>query len=250
MGVSGVEVAPGRISDWSSLDKRCIKEYKTRLLDAGLVVSSLQAIYFGMPELQLLSDESSFFRLRKHTIKVAEIATELDAKIIVFGAPRNRTKGQLSTDEAFKIGLERFQTVAEDIESSGVILGIEPVPAFYGGDFLVSAPEALAMVKAVNKPAIKLHLDVGCVTLNEDDIAEAVYKGIDVLAHFHVSQPKLGDFSEPLTAHARAAEALHKVNYSGWISIEMLTNASDPVSSVARAIEVTKSTYSNFIKVN
>ena len=91
------------------------------------------------------------------------------------------------------------------------------------------------MVRAVNHPNLRVHLDTGCVTLAGDSIKEAAHDTNPV--HFHASQPDLGDFSVPLSAHWDAAEALKATDYQGWVSIEMREQP-DWKGAIRRAVAV------------
>ena len=46
-GVQGVEVAPTRLAAWADITPAVLNSFGTRLRDAGLTVSSLQALLFG-----------------------------------------------------------------------------------------------------------------------------------------------------------------------------------------------------------
>ena len=48
---------------------------------------------------------------------------------------------------------------------------MEANPPEYGADFVTRAAEAIELVKAVNHPGFRLHLDTGCMTLANDPVA-------------------------------------------------------------------------------
>ena len=221
-GLAGIEVAPTRLAPWDELTPELLKSYRQVLGDAGLVVPSLQALLFGKDGLALLADEASFERLVEHLRRVAGIASLLGARIMVFGSPRQRSRGNLPVSEALVQGEARLRRCAEVVhEEAGVALGLEPVPAAYGGDFLETAEEVTNMVRVVAHPGLRLHLDTGCVKLGDGDIAASVHAGAELLSHFHAAEPQLGPFTIPVADHVAAAKALSDVGYKGWISIEM-----------------------------
>lgn len=221
-GLAGVEVAPTRLAPWDELTPDTLKTYRQTLEDMGLVIPSLQALFFGVEGVALLGDEESCQRLIDHFRKVAGIAAMLGAKIMVFGSPRQRSRGDLPLPEARAMGEERFRRCAIAVhQEAGVAIGLEPVPSAYGGDFLETAEEVTNMVRAVAHPGLRLHLDTGCVKLGGGDIAAAVHSGAPLLSHFHAAEPQLGPFAAPVSDHDAAARALSDVGYSGWISIEM-----------------------------
>lgn len=243
LGVSGVEVAPTKIGSWDSITQPMLADFRKKLNGIGLSVSSLQAIFFGNPAAQLLGNASGFDIMCAHVDKLADIAAELGAEVAVFGAPKNRQRGEIEMEVALQMAAERFAKLG-DICQGRMKIGIEPVPPFYGSDFILTAREDLELVKAINHPAIGLHLDTGCVFLGGDAIDDAIREGAVHLIHFHIAEPELADFSSPKAAHAAAASALNNVGYDRWLSIEM-KESSDPIKSVTEAIRFVRSTYND-----
>lgn len=235
-GLAGIEVAPTRLGSWDSLTPAVVRGHRDALEGHGLRVPSLQALLFGAEGVALLGDAHAFDRMLDHLRRVAGIAAELGARVGVFGSPRQRSRGSLSPDAAFDLGTDRLRLLAEACwAEGGFVLGLEPVPAAYKGDFLTTAAEALAMVRAVDHPGLRLHLDTGCVLLGGGEIGPAVREGAPWLAHFHAAEPNLAPFAAPVADHAGAAVALRDCAYSGWISIEML-QAEDWMQAVPQAI--------------
>lgn len=242
-GVDGIEVAPTRIGAWADLTDTRLESYRDRLADHGLVVSSLAALLYGTDGLQLLGSRAAFEMMREHLRRVAGIGRRLGAKVGVFGSPRNRLRGELGPAAAFELGQERLALLAETVMAEGFSLGLEPVPAVYGGDFLPVASEVIQMVRQVNHPGLRVHLDTGCVMLGGGSIAAAVAEAGTALGHFHIAEPKLGGFGAPIADHAAASVALNAAGYDGWLAIEMLEQAPDLVDAVAAAIRFARSCY-------
>jgi len=241
LGVSGVEVAPTKIGGWDEITPAMLADFRNKLNGLGLSVSSLQAIFFRKPDAQLLGDANGFAVMCGHVDKLADIAAELGAEVAVFGAPKNRQRGDIENDAALRLAIERFAKLGE-ICQRRMKIGIEPVPPFYGSDFILTYREDLDLVKAVNHPAIGLHLDTGCVFLAGNAIGDAIREGADHLIHFHVAEPELADFSSPKADHAAAAKALNDMAYGRWVSIEM-KECADPVKVVAEAVRFVRDTY-------
>ncbi len=243
LGVQGVEVAPTRLANWDALSQSQLADYRARIEDAGLVVSSLQAILFGRPDLQLLGEGAAFTDLLDHMRHVSAIAATLGASALVFGSPRNRLTDGLSPAEAWQRARDRLRQVGEITAASGVVFGIEPVPAVYGGEFLAPWRDVLRMVREVDHPGIRVHLDTGCVSLGGDAIGEAVRTSAPQLAHFHAAQPQLASFDEPTPAHAEAAEALRSIAYGRWLAIEMREQTGAPLAAIETAVRFVSETY-------
>ena len=243
LGVQGIEVAPTRIADWPQLTEKILRDYRSQVETAGLRVSSFQAILFGKPEATLLGNRESFAALQEHMRRIADMADLLGATALVFGAPKNRLRGTMQEGNAFALAVDRCGELGKGLQAHGSTLVIEPVPQVYGSDFLTSAADVLHMVKAVNHPKIRVHLDTGCVKLGNDSIASAIRNSADVLYHFHAAEPALGDFSGPVSEHASAAAALREVCYDGWIAIEMRETPTAALESVEQAVQYVQSHY-------
>ncbi len=243
MGVHGIEVAPTRLGSWDDLTPLRLESYRRTLEDSGLVVSSLQAILFGTTDLSLLGSPKSFDALLAHMRRVTGIATALGAGVLVFGSPRNRLRGDMPADAAWSLARDRWRELGEVVAAAGVVIGIEPVPPFYGGDFLTRWADVLRMVQETDHPGIRVHLDTGCVALGGDAIQDAVTEAKPWLAHFHAAQPALASFAEPEPNHADAAAALTAAGYDGWIAIEMREQPDDPLGATATAVRAVQAIY-------
>jgi sugar phosphate isomerase/epimerase len=243
LGVGGVEVAPTKIAPWNALSASSLSEYRSKLAGAGLVVSSLQAILYGRDEPQLLGDGPRFEQMRDHIKLVTGVAAQLGGSVLVFGSPRNRIRGPMAEDEAWSIARDRLRSLAEIAGEAGVALGIEPVPAAYGGDFLTSWREVLRMVQEVDHPGVRVHLDTACITLRGDTIDAAVTAANGWLAHFHAAEPHLVSFAAPACNHAAAAAALRAIHYDKWLSIEMREQPENPLAATAEAIRTVQRLY-------
>ena len=243
LGVKGIEVAPTRIAGWDDITPARLTAYRRQLEGAGLVVSSLQAILFGTKDLTLLGSRDSFDGMLAHMRRVTGIAAALGAGVLVFGSPRNRLRGDMPTNDAWSLARDRWTEMGAIVAASGVVIGIEPVPPFYGGDFLTRWADVLRMVQDVDHPGIRVHLDTGCVSLGGDEIEDAVMAAKPWFAHFHAAQPELASFADPASNHAAAAAALTASGYDGWISIEMREQPDDPLGATATAVRAVQRIY-------
>ena len=226
-GIGGIEVAPTRVwPRWEGVDSRSSQEFRRVVENAGLTISSLQAILFQKPEMQLFGSGQDRQAMRQHLRRCADLAVALGAGCLVFGAPKNRDRGVLSEEEAFSIASEFFADVGEDFVERRVSLGFEANPKEYGCNFATESRTAARLVRAVDSAGFRLHLDTGCLQLAGESAVQAIEENIDILRHFHVSEPYLGWFSNPAASHTRVAQALRDAQYEGWAALEM--RATDP----------------------
>lgn len=241
-GVTGIEVAPGKIAAWSDISPELMHSYRLRCERHGLCIPSFQAFLFGKPELQLLGDDEGFSAFMAHMQFVAELAQAAGAKILVFGAPKNRLKLGHSDQSARKLAIQRLAKLAGIVWQYGASIGLEAVPEAYGGDFITSYKDSLDIVAEVNHPGLVFHFDVGCTWLNGDNVAQAINDSGRRIAHFHISQPELQNFYAPGLYHSEASNALHNINYAGWLCIEM-KETPEPLPSINGALDYVESVY-------
>jgi sugar phosphate isomerase/epimerase len=243
LGVQGIEVAPTKIAPWTDLVPQVLHNYRSEVEAAGLRVSSLQAIFYGVHEAALLRDPAAFRVMTDHMRHVAEVGAILGAEVVVYGAPSTRLRGDLSLDVARVLAAQRVAELGDIAESFGIAIGIEPVPQAYGGDFLTSAFDVIQLVREIRHPFVRLHLDTGCVLLAGDEIDDAIREGFAWLEHFHVAEPHLGDFTRPQAKHKTAAVALRQSGYDRWLVIEMRDPPDNPIRTLCEAIQYVVATY-------
>ena len=97
-------------------------------------------------------------------------------------------------------------------------------------------------MRDTNSDGFKLHLDTACMHLAGDDFEAVIRENVDILHHFHASEPFLKDFSNPQVEHEKIAQILKSVGYDGFVSIEMLPT-DDAATSVTQAINFVSKIY-------
>ena len=144
--------------------------------------------------------------------------------------------------EAVELAAERFRKLGDIAQQGGLTIGIEPVPSRYGADFLTSYADVVDMARRADHAHVRAHLDSACVYLGGDDIAQAVVAAAPWLAHYHIAEPDLTGFADPVCDHDAAASALARVGYAGRIVIEM-KQADDPLASLREALDFARRRY-------
>lgn len=239
-----IEVAPTRVwPNWEGITPASVSEFRQRLQSAGFGISSLQSILFQKPELRLFGSREERTALHNHLSFCAGLARDLGATCMVFGSPKNRTRGALSEPEALSIATDFFTNVVRYCHRQGVFIGFEANPADYACDFATESQTAAALVRAVGSPGFRLHLDTACMYLaGEPAPPRVIAHNRDILSHFHVSEPFLGDFSAPVAGHNAAAAALRDTAYPGFTVLEMRA-ADPPLPALRQAIRFLRTTY-------
>jgi len=198
-------------------------QYRSFLSDHGFTVPAFQAILFGHPELQVFdrTTHEAFFRRLE---LVARIGGELGAKVLVFGAPKNRKRNGVPYPEAFRQAAEFFHAAGEIVKQYGCMLGIEANPVEYQCDFITNTADAELLVKASDSAGVVLHIDSGATAMTHEDISQVLRKCGIPFRHYHISEPMLANAATGVVDHRSAFRTLKELNYEGALSIEMRMN--------------------------
>ena len=245
-GFDSLEVAPTRLWDAPlAQDADEVAAARTAVEMHGLRVVALQSLLFRRPDLQLYGDEESRLALAVHLLGMAQLASRLGATRLVFGSPANRRRGDLPLAQADEIAVEFFARLGARAADLGVCFCIEANPEAYGCDYLTDSVASTALVRAVDSPGVRLHLDTACMALAGDDAVERIRGGADVLAHVHASAPQLGAVGpDGPVDHAAVATALRDAAYGGHVSVEMLPPGDEDLTGALwRAAEFVRETY-------
>ncbi len=244
-GVRGIEIAPSRY--WRNpleATSEDIQEKKKFLNLAGFDVPAAQSLLFGHPELMIFEDVETRNRTLDYLVQVGVLCSQMGARVLIFGSPKNRKRAGVSMDNAMDIASDFFYSIAEKIASFDIKICIEPNPIDYDCDFINTTSEGLELVKRVNHPNFRLHLDTSAMTLNNEDPALITTKVLLWTAHIHISEPHLGLIGSGVTNHKVFAEALHLQHYDGWISLEMRSGLlPNNLDSITQALDFTRSVY-------
>jgi sugar phosphate isomerase/epimerase len=222
-GFSAVELAPTKY--WQKpLDasEREVSALRSAWEKRGFPICALQSLLFNTEGLALFASAEARDAMRDYLRGIIRLGGALGARVLVFGSPKNRHKGELGEKQALAIAVPFFRELGEIAMAHGTCLCIEPNPKAYGCDFVTTSKEGLELVRAVNHPGFGLHLDAAGMTLSEEALPAAIAACEKQIRHFHASAPNLGPVGEDrLVDHRGAAAALRAQSYDRFVSIEM-----------------------------
>lgn len=231
-GVEGIEIAPTRIFSKPYDNLEVAHEYAWMLKNKyGLTVSSMQSIWYGVQQSIFGSDEDRVY-LIDYTKKAILFAEAMGIKNLVFGSPRNRNMPEGDREEYMKIAKAFFKELGDFAAEHNTVLSIEPNPVIYNTNFLNYTKDACEFVKEVDSPGLKVNVDMGTVIYNrENPHLVKTYK--NVINHIHISVPNL-EYIGPCKEYSTLKKVLGKIEYEGYISIEM-KNQND-IEKVKKAV--------------
>jgi D-psicose/D-tagatose/L-ribulose 3-epimerase len=219
-GVTGIEIAPTKLwQDWKGASRQKAREYKNIMEDQGFELPAMQAILFGKPELQLF-DTTSHDAFLEHIKLVSDLTNGFGSKVMIFGAPKNRKRGQMPYSEAMEVASDFFYKAGEICIENECCIGLEHNPVEYGCDFSTNVLDAKELVDKVGHEGFKLHVDSAGLHMCGGNISEMISK-VGEFVHYHISEPMLEPIFGGEVNQKSGIEKLKDIDYKEWVSIEM-----------------------------
>ena len=154
-------------------------------------------------------------------------------KIMVFGSPKQRNLQEgWSREETWKRMVKSFQACMPAAEKNGVTICIEPL-ARTETNFINTAEEGMQLVRDVGHPNFRLMLDVKAMSDESKPYAEIIESAKECLVHFHANDANLRGPGFGDVDYAPIVEALRKIGYDGYLSVEVFDFSPDP-ETIAR----------------
>jgi sugar phosphate isomerase/epimerase len=160
----------------------------------------------------------------------------LGVKVVVFGSGgARRVPEGFSKDEAFTQLVDFCRRIAPVAREHGITVVVEPLRR-QETNIINTAREGLALVRAVDRPEIKLLVDYYHLA-EEGENADIIAEAGPLLAHTHIANPKGRIFPLSLdeSPYGGFFSNLCKIGYAGRLSIEASTKdfASEAPQSLA-----------------
>jgi sugar phosphate isomerase/epimerase len=164
-----------------------------------------------------------------HTIRSLSLARELGAPSITT-EPGGLVEPGGSWTAALDAFVEALQPVAEQAETEGVLLLVEPEP----GLLIENADQFLEFIDRIDSPAIGLNFDIGHFYCVGDEPSAAIRRLAAYIRHFHLEDiatsrvhhhliPGEGAIDFPATFRA-----MREIGYDGWVTVELYPYIDDP----------------------
>jgi sugar phosphate isomerase/epimerase len=231
--VDAIDIAPGKyFPDVLSVSDEQIDAVKSWWSEKGVSIIGMQSLLFGTQGLNLFDNEDVQQRMLNHLDAVCRIASGVGATKLVFGSPKNRDRKQLRDDEVKTIAIDFFQRLGDIAKKHSVIICLEPNPTCYGANFMTTTVETAEVVTAVNHSSIKMQLDTGAMTINNEDAFELIQKYNKLIGHIHISEPGLAPPARDGGDHIAFSQAINENLHEHYVTIEMVAIKEQPHTEV------------------
>lgn len=234
-GFDGIEVAifePGRFD---------AKMIRRALAENGLECTIVSVLPREMS--LIVEDHSVRAATLEHMRRVAEETANAGATVVAgpLYSPVGYLPGRRRTPDEWSNAIDSYRKLGPTFAEHGVTLAVEPLNRFETF-FLNTADDAALLMQAVNHPNVGILFDTFHANIEEKDIAAGYRKVGPWLKHVHTCE---NDRGIPGSGHVEwkaVFQALHDVNYDGWLTIESFGFALPELAAAAsiwRDIETT-----------
>ena len=116
--------------------------------------------------------------------------------------------------------IANMQKLADLAADHGITLNMESLNRFEGY-MINTCEEAIAYVKAVDKPNVKVMLDTFHMNIEEDSMIDAIRDAGSLLGHVHVGEAnRKPPYAEGRMPWKEIGDALHEISYDGYVVME------------------------------
>ncbi len=225
-GFDGVEIPLFRPKDFQASSIRKAVEAN------GLECNACTVLVDGF---SLISESPDMRRrTRQHLEDLVKVAAEAGVKIIAgpLYSPVGYLPGRRRTSDEWNWAVEGFQSLGDTLAAHQVTFAIEPINRFETY-FLNTAADAAKLAEQIGHPNIGILFDTFHANIEEKQIAAGYLTVGPHLKHVHTCE---NDRGIPGSGHVewdQVFQALHSMNYDGWLTIESFGFALKEVSAAA-----------------
>jgi sugar phosphate isomerase/epimerase len=243
LGYDGLEIAPFTLSPLiTDVSPGRRRELKAIVEDVGLETIGLHWLLAKTAGFYLTTPDASVRRATgDYLVDLAEATRELGGSLLVLGSPKQRdVLPGVSHEQAVGYAIEVFERIMPAVGAAGIDLCLEPL-APSETNFLNTCAEAMELVRRVNHPHFKLHMDVKAQSSEPGaTVPDLVRRFAATAGHFHAQDvnlrgPGMGDVDfDPIM------KALVEAGYDRWVSVEVFDFSPGAEETARRSIDCLK----------
>ncbi len=244
LGYHGLELAPFTLAaraDAISADQR--RQIRQTVRDYGLEVVGLHWLLAGTTGIHITTaDHAIRQRTQEYFGILLELCRDLGGRILVIGSPkqRNLDTKQLPAD-GWQRAVELFISLVDWAEKLHVTLCLEPLSPVET-NFVNTVAEGLRMVREINHPNFKIHLDVKAMCSEKIPVPDIIRSvKIDEIGHFHVNDENLYGPGMGKIDYSPISAAINEIGWDRWLSLEVFKYDPDPETIAQKSIEYLRS---------
>ena len=240
LGYQGLEIAPFTLAA-SATEVSAAQRKETRqvIAEHGLECVGLHWLFAGPTGLHMTTpDDGVWAHTRDYLAALLDLCSDLGGKVLVLGSPNQRSIPENQTPQgAWQRAVDLLSSVLDKAGDLGLTICLEPLSPVET-DFVNTVAEGMKMVRQINHPSLKIHLDVKAMCSESKPVPEIIRSvTADEIGHFHVNDanlygPGMGDVD-----YAPIAEAIDDVGWNNWLSVEVFKYDPDPETIAQKSID-------------
>jgi len=250
LGYHGIEIAPFTLAKSAEdITARRRREVRRTMEDHGLETVGLHWLFAGPTGLHMTTKDTQVWgRTSEYLSCLLDLCRDLGGKVLVLGSPKQRSVPPGQTKEsAWQRAVDMLISVLDQAGDSGLTICFEPLSTVET-DFVNTVAEGMKLVRQVNHPNLKIHLDVKAMcseSMPVPDIIRSV--NAEDIGHFHVNDanlygPGMGDVD-----YGPIAEAVKDVGWDKWLSVEVFKYDPNPETIARKSIEYLRKFWPNAV---
>lgn len=239
VGYTGIEIAPFTIAtDVRQIEQSRRDEIRRQAEAADLEVIGLhwllaktEGFYLTTPDEKVRRQTSDYLG------ELARLCRDLGGRVMVLGSPKQRNLlPGVSHDQAMELAADCLRGAVPRLEEFDVTIAVEPLGPG-DGDFLTTADQGAQLIEMVGSPHCRLHLDVKAMASEPTPVPQIIERHASLTEHFHANDPNLRGPGFGEMDFVPIFQALAKVDYRGWVSVEVFDYTPDPETIARESIE-------------
>ena len=240
LGYDGIEIAPFTLAPSADeITAAARKEVRRAIEDNGLETVGLHWLFAGPTGLHMTTtDDRIWGRTRDYLSCLLDLCSDLGGKVLVLGSPKQRSLVEGQTQGgARQRAVDLLGSVMDQAGALDLTICLEPLSPVET-DFINTVAEGMEIVRQVNHPSLKIHLDVKAMYSEPAPVPDVIRSvRAEDIGHFHVNDanlygPGMGDVD-----YGPIAEAIKDVGWDKWLSVEVFKYDPDPETIARKSIE-------------
>lgn len=243
-GYTGLEVAPFTLGDPSKLTDfqsiamgKCVRDHGLEMVGLHWLLARTEGYHLTHPDPAI---QQQTFDYARH---LTDVCHHMGGTVMVWGSPLQRSLLPSWDREAAEDRFIRFfQRLSPHLIDANVTIAFE----FLGPqetNFINRASETIELLKRIDSPNVRLHLDVKAMAADHRPIPEIVRDSLSWTAHFHANDPNLRGPGMGEVDFPAIANVLTEMRYSGWVSVEVFDTSLDPDFLAAESLKNLRSAF-------
>ncbi len=245
IGFNAVEIMADRPHLYPpDYDPEKLTDLKKKLDKMRLAVSNLNSFtLFAIGDMHhpsWIEKEEGQRKIRiQHTIDCLEMASNLSCTNISI-QPGGRVE-HFSNEKSMDLFLRGLDDVVPDAKRLKVKILVEPEPFL----LMENAKQFENFISRVDNSVIGLNCDIGHFYCAGEDPPEVIRRFADLIGHVHIEDIKDRVHDHKICGHGDidflpVFDALHEINYRGYVSLELYPYQDNPVEAGRESLEYIK----------